>query len=308
MFRIEGNIHRGGVEHQLVVSAARGQRQRTLDGKPAGLEATLGIFSCLVFASPRLDIFRGGPEERRRFLDRGLVAVEPGLIPVYREHGRGLVQKNQLLRRARETGGANRWRDQVTAFNAHLAVSGNVIQRARSRYVDRLQMTLAGHKALGELVPGGPPKLEYLPSPALEVAAGGESVELEAGLRRALDERIEDEVRCGHALIGPQRDTLSIRQRGWEMSGYGSSGQQRAALIALKVAKMLVQRQVSGDYPMLLVDDIDSDLDGERTRRALELLGGPFQVLVASSRGQEWPVLGPETRLLTVEDGIITEA
>ena len=306
-FRVEGRVETAGVRHEIAVTGGKGLRQRHLDGKNADLAATLPVFSCLVFASSRLDLFRGSPVDRRRFLDRGVATAGPALISSYQEHTRALRQKNELLRRGREENAPGRYREQVLAFNALLAAAGSRIRQARSWYVDRLQATLDGDRCLAELVPGGAPQVFYRPSPRLDVLSSGEIGAIREALRAALDARIEDESRRGYALIGPQRDTLAICQQGVEMAVYGSSGQQRAALIALKMCKMLVHKQLTGSYPLLLVDDVDSELDAERTRRALAVLEGPFQALVASARGDEWARRRYQARLLLVQDGIITE-
>jgi DNA replication and repair protein RecF len=90
-----------------------------------------------------------------------------------------------------------------------------------------------------------------------------------------------------------------------DLSRYGSSGQQRATLIALKVCKMLAQKRMRGEYPVLLVDDVDAELDAERTRRALALLDGPFQAVVASARAPEWLQEHSVARHFRVRNGII---
>ena len=300
---VRGTVMSGGVRHEIAVEAGRGHRVRRLDGRAGDLGETLRFFSSLVFASQRLELFRGGPDERRRFLDRGIAAIHPEMVATYREQQRALRQKNELLRRVRETGGNAGLRDQVAAFNTRLAAAGSQIRQARRSYVQDLQEILAGSDGPGDLVPGGAPTLEYRASPKL-----GEDLEdgaLEAALFRALEEQYEAECRRGHALAGPQRDNLLLRQGDADLSRYGSSGQQRASLIALKISKMLVQKRKRGEYPVLLVDDVDAELDADRTRRALALLDGPFQALVASSRAPEWLRERPAARHFRVRNGII---
>lgn len=308
LFHLEAQVRSRGVSHRLEVTAGQGERGRQLDGKAAGLADTLNSFACLVFASPRLDLFRGSPQDRRRFLDRGVASIWPDLLPVYRDQVRAGRQKNELLRRARESGGGTQVRDQIQAFNRRLAQSGSRIQQARQRYVDLLHVELVESDALGGLVPGSIPRLAYRPSPRLNWSPMEGVNEIAAALCAAFDERMDEEMRRGVALLGPQRDTLSITQDGCEMATYASSGQQRAALIALKICKMLVHKKLTGDYPVLLVDDVDSELDAERTRRALRILNGEFQAIVASARGAAWPESRPGSRLIRVRNGIITLA
>ena len=121
-FSLTGDITTRQVDHHLGVKAGRGLRERTLDGSHSDLGRTLEVLACLVFASPRLALFRGGPDDRRRFLDRGIVGGRPGMVDIYREHLRALRQKNRLLRQARQGGSTAGQRDQLTAFNDQLAV------------------------------------------------------------------------------------------------------------------------------------------------------------------------------------------
>ncbi len=301
-FGVAGEVETGGVRHLLEVEAAPGRTQRRLDGKAADLSQTLPVFSCLAFASARLEIFRGGPDERRRFLDRGVVGVDPGLIQDYRDYSRALRQKSGLLRRTRESHASRTLRQQITAFNERLAGAGSRIQAARRDYVARLQEVLAVAGGPAVLVPGGAPALRYRPSPP---AADQDAVPGRDALLQALEERMEDEIRRGHTLAGPQRDDLVLSQGGADLARFGSSGQQRATLIALKIAKMQVHRATRGAYPVLLVDDVDSELDAERTRKALDLLDGPFQAVVASAQGARWAGERPAARHFEVHNGII---
>lgn len=296
-FSLAGEVRRRQVSHELAIQAGRGVRQRRLDGRQADLGETLDVLACLVFASPRLSLFRGGPDDRRRFLDRGIVGIRPEMVAVYRDYLRALRQKNHLLRQARLGGTINGLREQLDAFNGHLITAAEQIRRTRHGYVKQLQEIMAAESGPGDLVPGGRPAMSYRPHPTLD-----------QDLTAAYAGRLDDELRRGHALVGPQRDDLSIHLGAGEMNRFASAGQQRAALIALKMAKMLVHKEITGSYPVLLVDDVDAELDAARTRRALDLLAGPYQVLLASAAASGW---ASEVRVAShfqVRDGIISRS
>lgn len=301
-FSLSGDVTHRQVDHHLGVKAGRGLRERTLDGGQSDLGRTLEVLACLVFAAPRLALFRGGPDDRRRFLDRGIVGGRPGMVEIYRDHLRALRQKNRLLRQARQDRSAALLRDQLTAFNTQLAGTAAVIRHERQDYVHRLGRVLARDEGPAGLVPGPRPEMTYLPHPVLPQGMKGSQGELLA----AYEERAGDELNRGHALLGPQRDDLSIHQNGAEMSRFSSAGQQRAALIALKMSKMLVHKEMTGSYPVLLVDDVDAELDAHRTRRALQMLSGPYQVLVASASAAAWAGEQQVALHLKVRDGIIS--
>ncbi|MFQ5768565.1 MAG: DNA replication/repair protein RecF [Acidobacteriota bacterium] len=307
-FVLDGWVESGGVEHEIHLEAGPGVRRRHLDGKQVGVGETLEIFSCVAFASSRLDLFLGGPEARRRFLDRGLVSLRPSLLRVQRDYARAVRQKNRLLRQARRTGVQGRaLRGQIEAFNGQLAAAGGRLRCERMEYAGLLARTLEERVDLRRLVPGGDLGLTYRPSPALEGDDSGtqERDELKRRLFAAMNEIMAAELRAGHALIGPHRDDLAVAIQGTDLRLFGSAGQQRAALLALKMAKMSVHRQVRGCYPVLLVDDVDAELDARRTRQALAVLSGPFQVFVASAGLGNWPDQSSSTLHLGAENGII---
>lgn len=301
-FSLSGEVSHRQVSHFLGVKAGRGLRERTLDGRQSDLGRTLEVMACLVFAAPRLALFRGGPDDRRRFLDRGIVGGKPGMVETYRDHLRALRHKNRLLKEARQGRPVAALREQLAAFNDQLAGTASTIRHERQDYVNRLGKVLALDEGPAGLVPGKRPEIVYRPHPTLEDGMTGSREDLLA----AYQERADDEIRRGHALVGPQRDDLFIHQDGAEMSRFASAGQQRAALIALKMSKMLVHKEMTGSYPVLLVDDVDAELDADRTRRALHLLTGPYQVLVASASVEAWAG-DPRVALhLRVRDGIIS--
>lgn len=300
-FGLGTEVDSRGVSHSLTLRSGDGRHQRELDGRPADLGESLQVYACVLFALGRLSLFRGPAEERRRFLDRGLAALDPGLLAAMRGYGRTLRQKNVLLRSAREGSGGRELRDQVLAFNRRLASEGAVLRAARADYAARLQARLATQPGLGALVPGGVPTLTYRASGH----ASAQDEPLEAALRAAMDGRLEEELRRGHAVVGPHRDDLELAIGGLALGRYGSSGQQRATLIALKLAKLFIHKEMHGEYPILLLDDVDSELDAERTERALDLLEGPFQAIVASARAAEWAPKRPVTHHLEVRDGIL---
>ena len=301
-FSLVGEVSHRQVSHRLEVKAGRGLRERNLDGGQSDLGRTLEVLACLIFAAPRLALFRGGPDDRRRFLDRGIVGGKPGMVDIYRDHLRALRQKNRLLQQARQGRPVASLREQLAAFNHQLAGTAAIIRRERKDYVDRLGRELARDEGPAALIPGRRPEIVYRPQPNLEEGTTGGQDELLA----SYEARAEDEIRRGHALVGPQRDDLSIHQDGAEMSRFASAGQQRAALIALKMSKMLVHKEMTGSYPVLLVDDVDAELDTHRTRRALHLLSGPYQVLVASASAEAWAGDRRVALHLRVRDGIIS--
>jgi DNA replication and repair protein RecF len=142
-------------------------------------------------------------------------------------------------------------------------------------YTERINAAL--ERALFE-----PAELQIRYASSLE--GKGELDNYEGLLRARLQLRLPAEVAAGRALVGPHRDDLSIHLAGREMRAYGSSGQQRSALLLLDLAAISVYNSCHDDYPLFLVDDVDAELDEKRIRRLLEYLEGRTQTFITTSK------------------------
>jgi DNA replication and repair protein RecF len=277
-----------------------------LDDKKVGLEQILERFSVLAFSSRQMEVLEGGPRERRRFLDRGILALRPGYLRELGEFSRTLAQRNRLL----QTGATAAEQE---AWDQRFAAIATRIRTARRSYCAALAAALVEHA--GELAPrNGTMKLIYRPSPAIDAGgneeAGGNDNDADQAHQEILDalgRRAAEERRVGHTLVGPHRDEVRFYVDDMDLGRFGSAGQRRAALLALKVTRMEMVRQARGELPLLLVDDLDSDLD-EQALDALLRRVSRSQAFVATCKYGSVRRFAPQVRPFRVSEGSVESA
>lgn len=278
-------------------------RTLVLDDKKVGLEQILERFSVLAFSSRQMEILEGGPRERRRFLDRGILAVRPGYLRELGEFSKTLAQRNRLLQTGASTAEQAAWDERFASIAVKIRV-------ARSNYCKQLVMALGEYA--GELAPrGGDIQLIYRPSPAAAESAlqtgEAEGDQAYVEIMEALGRRAVEERRMGHTLVGPHRDEVRFLLGDMDLGRFGSAGQRRAALLALKVTRMEMVRQARGELPLLLVDDLDSDLDEEASGALLRRVSRS-QAFVATCKYSSMKRFAPQVQAYRVSEGRVEAA
>lgn len=290
--RVCGTVETRTGQSRLEVSVESGQRRMLVGGAERDLENYLGRLDLVDLTAGRMMVLRGAPDERRRFLDRGLVALEPGFLRVLGDYRRTLQHRNALLRQP-----PARARPTLRAWNERLVLAARRIHERRRRFCEQLDRRTET-VAAALLGPEAGLRLDYRPSPAAAIEA--EPERFEEILGRALQSSEEKDFSLGHTTSGPHRDEVGVRLGNADLRRYGSAGQQRAAMIVLKLAKLALMSEERGEPPLFLMDDFDSDLDEARaTALASFLRQGGFQALAATSKTELADRLpGPVHRVL----------
>lgn len=275
--RAEATVRDGdGIERRLLASVSRTEgRRHLLDGQPAD-PATLARSRppVAVFAPDRLSLIKGPPAERRAHLDGFVAARWPARGELRKRYGQALAQRNALL--ARLAAGYGSPAD-LAVWDAGLAAAAAPLVAAREEAVAELAGPFAA--AAAELGLEGDAALEYAPR-----AAGSEE-EIRAGL----EQHREQDVRMGRGSWGPHLDELKISLAGRSLRRYGSQGQQRAALLALLFAEREVLRVARRVIPLLLLDDVMSELDPTRRERLVQRLADGGQALISAADEESLP-------------------
>ena len=250
------------------------------------VERLLGRFPVLVFTPDRLRLVQGAPALRRAYFDRVLARLWPAPAAASAEYARRLSQRNHLLRRVRagraEPGALDPW-DRL------LAEAGEQLIAARARLCTRLVGPFA--RRLGAL--GGDPgedPLRYRPS-----------VEPGRSLEAALIERRARDIDRAVTGAGPHLDDLLLFEHDRDLRLYGSQGEQRRALLALILAEADLLSEERDEPPLLLLDDVTGELDGERRRLLLEAVAGFDQAIVTTT--DQADLGGAHASVLMVADG-----
>lgn len=282
----------------------------------------VGRLRMVLFLPEDIGLVAGAPGERRRYLDIALCQVAPTYCRALGEYNRAMAQRNALLKRLRDEGGDP---GQLNFWDERMAEQGSVLFHQRSQAVRDLDRIAAG---LHHDLTSGAERLRLVYLPALDPepvaggtprAANGKARLLRDGApayhahsRDELREQFVTQLRRGRAreiaagtsLLGPHRDDVAFSVDGRDLRAYGSRGQQRTGALALKLAEVQMMQEAVGDSPLLLLDDVMSELDAQRRHMLLEALAGGTQAIVTTT---DWSDFSPEllgqARRLRVEGG-----
>lgn len=268
----------------------------SINGKRETVQNFIGQIHAVVFNSDELEIVRGLPENRRRFLDNAIVSLSPPFIQTFTDYGRVIRQRNSLLHSAREQEhSVEKTAELLEPWNQQLVSLGARIHKGRMRIVERLNDVLERRMFGREHL-----AIRYLSS----LEGKGDLSDYEGLLTERLALRVQAELSAGHSLIGPHRDDLEIKFDGHDIRKFGSAGQQRSALLALLLAQIAVFEATRGEYPLFLIDDIDAELDHRRIGRLLEYLSGKTQTFVTTSKAGFVEDFGSSATVFTVSHGV----
>ena len=269
----------GGAPVESQVTLARGEPKRVrLNGAPlTSAEELRTRLSALVFVPDRLAVVKGGPIVRRAYLDRMLGRLWPARGQLASAYGRALAQRNEALRRARA---GLSGLDAVGPWTASVVELGVELDRARAELV-RL------------LAPGFAERAELLGLAGAELSYEADPPSVEA-----LEARLESDLRRGVTSLGPHLRDAGIAAAGRDLRSYGSQGEQRTAVLALLLAEADVVSAERGRPPLLLQDDVLSELDEDRRHALLAGLPANAQTVVTATSSDALPASGPEPALV----------
>lgn len=295
---LRGTVARGNLTKDLQLLVSESVKQSFVNGKREPVTRYLGNLDAIAFTADEMEIVRGAPEWRRKFVDRGLVSTLPAYLGTLSEYARVLKQKNALLREAAKSDKPETYADLIQPWNDQLVALGTEIHTLRVGYVKKLQAQLKPELFQHEQI-----TIRYKSS----LEGRGDLGNYAALFRERLSLRLKNEIGIGYALVGPHRDDLEVLFDGYELAKYGSSGQQRSALLILDLAQMSVYHTVFDEYPLFLIDDIDAELDRERIGILLDFLADKAQTLVSTSKRSIADRYRARARTLFVSAGQLAE-
>ena len=294
---VRGRVARAqDVHRDLQVTLQGSSKTLSLNGKRESVASYLSQLHVVPFTADELEVVRGGPDARRRFLDRGVVSLHHSYVQTLADYQRVIKQKNRLLQdiSALETNIENA-RELIEPWNEQIINLGATIHRARRDYVERLGQSLQQRLFEREEI-----TIRYVS--ALE--GKGDLEDYEGLIKERLRLRLNAEISSGYSLIGPHRDDLEILFDGRDIRTYGSSGQQRSALILLDLAAISVYYSWHNEYPLFLMDDVDAELDKKRIGHLLEYLEGRTQTFITTSKNDLIKEFAARAKLIDVRDGL----
>jgi DNA replication and repair protein RecF len=265
-----------------------------LDGLKCKTSQVIGQFNAVLFLPQMLRVIEGAPDDRRRYLNLALAQVISGYAEALSEYGRSLTQRNALLKQLGERGGdaaqLNFWDEKLATAGAHLIRTRIQAVQELERLAARLHseltrgnevLRLAYQPAYDPLPP--PPRQYSLPMDALVDRSGISLEQIRQGFLAGLVRLHSEEIARGVTTIGPHRDELRFLSNGIDLGIYGSRGQVRTAMLALKLAEVAWMQAKTGEWPVLLLDEVLAELDLQRRSDLLARLSQCEQALLTTT-------------------------
>ncbi len=237
----------------------------------------LGNLNAVQFSSLDLDLVRGGPGERRNWLDGVLVQLEPLYAHLWQQYNQVLRQRNAFLKHHHDPTDLDS--SQLQLWNQQLAKTGTHVTRRRHRLVARLA-PLAQH--WHQAISGSSELLQVNYAPNVSLEQDQPEIVYQAFLDKIAQRAIAEQHQAT-TLVGPHRDEIELTINQTPARQYGSQGQQRTLVLALKLAELKLIEEVLGEPPLLLLDDVLAELDLQRQNQLLETIQDRFQTLITTT-------------------------
>lgn len=296
---LRGWVERDGVEREIALVLEKQGKKVKVDRKAvARLADFFGSLNVVSFSPEEMAMAKGMPESRRRYLDRAIFSGDADYLRLHHDYYRILKNRNALLKQG-DTGGLEVWSEQLAEAGARLIARRVSYLAEIGPLLQRFYEAIAGA--------GKEAGLRYLP----HLPDNGRTID---DWRRLLGEALirssAEERRRGTTLAGPHRDDLEFLLNGIPLRRHASQGESRSFVLALKMAEISHLERTFGNPPILLLDDMTSELDRERNRNLMEFLAvRRMQVFITTTALQNVTLPGTEQhRTFRIEAGRVQEA
>ncbi|HET6821808.1 MAG TPA: DNA replication/repair protein RecF [Anaerolineales bacterium] len=293
------------IEPTGVVNSQRLRKEVLLDGVKKPVSDVIGHFNAVIFVPQMSQIIEGAPEDRRRYLNLALAQSTPSYARVLSEYNQALTQRNALLKSLWERGGSGDKRstpysgsaDQLEVWDDTLTRLGSQIILWRIEALQQIERMAS--RVHHELTHGAEilrlayePAFDPLPKPNGQLGlkintivdrSGLDLKEIQEGFRANLSALRSVEIARGVTTIGPHRDEIRFLANDIDLGNYGSRGQVRTALLSLKLAEVNWMRDRTGEWPVILLDEVMAELDLQRRGDLLKYMGETEQVLLTTT-------------------------
>ena len=248
-------------------------------------------FSVIMFSPDDLNMVKGSPSERRKMMDTAISSLKPAYISVINEYNKILENKNKLLKNENEQD------DMINIWNERLSETGARIISYRKSFIDVLTPVMK--KFHSKIAEGENLEIYYK---TIDCKLSDEK-EIKDFLFSKMKKNIKKEKNAGFSLYGPHKDDIEFFINGNDAKIFGSQGQQRTLVLGIMLSRIEIEKQIKGEYPVLLLDDVLSELDLNRQNFLLEKIKN-HQVLITCTES-DFLFKSEENKLFKVEKGRI---
>ena len=269
------------------------KREIKINGAKISKNADLmGHINSVFFSPGELRLIQDGPDERRRFMNISISQTSPAYYTALLRYNKILDQRNALLK----SSDYSLVLDTLPVWDEQLCQYASLIVKKRAEFLEKLAPYA---KDLHAFLTDGAEELTVRPDKKYE----GDEAEIADILKRRLANNYEKDMRLGFTTVGPHRDDLDVLISGFDAKAYASQGQTRTASLALKLAEVQIFKDLSGEYPILVLDDVMSELDLPRRKKLLKRIDGVQTVLTCTHA--ERVLYGAKCNKIHIENGRI---
>jgi len=269
-----------GVSDLILTLRRNGRRTVNLNSENLRRQMDfLGILNAVEFSSLDLDLVRGSPENRRSWLDTLLVQLEPIYAHILQQYQKVLRQRNAFLKNNLDNLSEKSLQSQLALWDTQLVTTGTRVIRRRERAILRLAPIA---KLWHSKISGSTEHLQVSYAPSIPLLESHPQQVQQAFLEK-IQQRAVAEIHQGTTLVGPHRDEVELTINHTPARQYGSQGQQRTLVLALKLAELQMIEEVVGEPPLLLLDDVLAELDPSRQNQLLDAIQDRFQTLITTT-------------------------
>lgn len=298
-----GTAYASGIRHQVSIKYRIGAGKSVeINGKRVRRSSELtSVLATVVFSPEDLQIVKGSPELRRRFLDSQLIQVSAAYRHAYREYTKALQHRNMMLRtygpRLKRSG------SDVVVWDRQITDHGSKLISLRHKAVRQLQR-------LGDdtyrTVAGGTERLNLAYLSTVTDRDEDDEEAIKEDFLSALERTFEESIARGITVVGPHRDDLAITINGKDTRSFASQGQQRTAVLAMKMAMLQFVEECLGDIPVLLLDDVMSELDEKRRKYLLSVVSDRVQTFITTTSPDIGNAISDSSAVYRIEGGRAT--
>lgn len=254
-----------------------------VNGKSTNANSFLGQLNIVLFTPDSLQLIKGTPADRRRFLDIQICQIDSVYRSSLLKYQRVLRQRNRVLKDSKDRPSLL---SQIPVWDSQLAALGTGVILKRREFLSALKHH---SRSAHEQISSGREHLQVVYEPFMHCGPADSQETILAGFRQQIRIKKQEELRRGHTLVGPQRDDIAFLINDLDLRVYGSQGQQRTAVLAYVLAELELMHEQTGKYPVILLDDVLSELDRSRRSFLLSVLNKKAQTIVTATNLAGFP-------------------
>ncbi|MDR0922456.1 MAG: DNA replication/repair protein RecF [Lactobacillales bacterium] len=302
--KLQGTVEKRTANLPLEIQiTAKGRKTKVNHIEQKKLSAYIGQLNVILFAPEDLSLVKGSPQVRRRFLDMELGQVSPIYLYDLVQFQGVLKQRNQYLKMMNDD---KEKKDELylDILTEQLAEFGAKVLVARLEFIEKLQ---GWANKLHTKISHGKEELTLSYESSFPFEKEADFDEIREAYFEALMKNRKREIFKANTFLGPHRDELLFHVNGRNVAQFGSQGQQRTTALSVKLAEIDLMESVTGEYPLLLLDDVMSELDNERQLHLLEAIEGKTQTFVTTTTLDHLKNLTVTPKIFHVENGTVEE-